>query len=105
MAIDCIRYLGFKSLEEVDRLTVYEYRLLMEAVEFKQLDEEYQAHRQAFLNFAAKATKKAGKNRQKPVYTTFEKFFNYKKELKKLKDKGKKDDHYSGIGRFLRKGE
>lgn len=41
----------------------------MEAVRLKQVDLDYRNHLQAFLNFAVKAEKKAGKNKTKPVYT------------------------------------
>ena len=105
MAIDCIRYLNFKNLEEVDRLTVFEYEVLMDAVELKLLDEECRKHHEAFLNFSVQATKKAGKNKRKPVFDTFKKFFDYEKELKKIKNKNKKENQYTGIGRFLKKGE
>ena len=38
----------------------------------------------AWLSFMATGKKKVGKS-LKPVYPTFESFFNYSKELKKLK--------------------
>lgn len=90
----------------MDRLTIPEYNLLMEAVELKQFDLDYRNHLQAFLNFAVKARKKVGKNKSRPVYTTFEKFFNYEKFLKKIKSKKEEQEQrYSGLGKFLKKGE
>lgn len=100
--MNCFRYLDFKSFAEVDRLTIPEYNLLMEAVRLKQIDKDYRNHLQAFLNFVVKAEKKAGKNKSKPVYSTFQKFYDYEKELAKVKDKGK--SKFSGIGRLLKKG-
>lgn len=104
MALDCFRYLGFKSLAEVDRLTIPEYELLMEAYRLKTVDDNYCAHRQAFLNFAVQAKKKAGNKRERPVYNRFDKFFDYEREIKKVKDKKKgTKERFSGIGKLLRK--
>ena len=47
--------MDFKSFEEVDRLTIAEYNMLMEAVQLKQIDKDYRNHLQAFLNFSVKA--------------------------------------------------
>ena len=41
-----------------------EYELMMEALELRMLDESLHEHRQAFLNFAVKAEKKAGKGKK-----------------------------------------
>lgn len=97
--------MGFKSFSEVDRLTIPEYNLLMKSVELKQIDEEYRLHKQAFLNLAAQAQKKAGKGKTKPVYTSFSKFFDYKKEVNKVMKKKKEDRRFAGIGKLLKKGE
>lgn len=76
----------------MDRLTIAEYEILMQAVELKQFDITYRNHIQAYLNFAVKAEKKTGKNKTKPVFSTFDKFFNYKKELNKVLNRHKKKD-------------
>ena len=82
--MNCFRFFGFKSLDEVDRLTPREYQMLCEAESYKQLDRHKDIALGAWLTFMASAKKKVGKN-LKPVYPTFESFFNYSKELKKLK--------------------
>ena len=105
IALNCFRYLDFKSFAEVDRLTIPEYRLLMEAVRLKQFDLDYRNHLQAYLNFSVKAEKKTGKNKSKPVYSKFKKFFDYEKELEKIKNKGGEKSRFSGIGKLLKKGE
>lgn len=87
----------------MDRLTIPEYNLLMEAVELKQIDTDYRNHLQAFLNFAVKAEKKAGKNKSKPVYRKFKQFYNYEAELRKV-TKTEKKSRFSGIGKLLKKG-
>lgn len=101
MALNCFRYLDFKSFAEVDRLTIPEYELLMESVRLKQIDLDYRNHLQAYLNFAVKATK--GKN-QKPVFSNFKRFYNYEEELGNVKNKSNKKSRFSGIGSILKKG-
>lgn len=105
IALNCFRYLDFKSFAEVDRLTIPEYELLIEAVRYRMIDADYRNHLQAFLNFAVKAEKKVGKNKTKPVYDRFEKFYNYEKEQKKLKRKDNEKGRFAGIGKFLKHGE
>jgi hypothetical protein len=76
----------------------------MEAVRLKQIDMDYRNHLQAFLNFAVKAEKKAGKGKSKPVYSKFKDFYNYDAEVEKVRNKGKTKSRFSGIGKFLKKG-
>lgn len=59
--------------------------MLIEAFELKQVDDNYKAHRQAFLNFAVQAERSAGKGKTKPVYKRFRHFFDYKAEIEKVK--------------------
>lgn len=62
----------------------------MKSVELAQIDKERWAHWQAFLNFAVKAEKGKGK-RARPRYKSFEDFFNYKKEIKRVLNEGKSE--------------
>lgn len=103
--MNCFRYFDFKSFEEVDRLTIPEYNLLMEAARLKQIDLDYRNHLQAWLNFVVQAKKKAGKHKQKPVFKKFKEFYNYKEALEKkeTKDKSQKSK-FSGVGKLLKKG-
>ena len=106
MAISCFRYFGFTSFEQVDCLTIAQYEMMTEALELQMLDHDFREHRQAFLNFAVRAEKKAGKNKTKPVYRKFRQFFDYDRELEKLKSrKGKKKSRFSGIGKLLKREE
>ena len=75
----------------------------MEAAQLKQVDADYRNHLQAFLNFAVKAEKKAGKNKSKPVYRKFKQFYNYEAEQRKI-IKQKQKSRFSGIGKYLKKG-
>lgn len=67
-----------KSYEEVGRLYLREYQLLMKAYALKRLDEEHAIHRQAWINQQAKATKQQGK-KTVPYYRNFKQFFDYDK--------------------------
>ncbi|MEG1426050.1 MAG: hypothetical protein RSC76_00025 [Oscillospiraceae bacterium] len=71
----------------------------------KQVDFDYRNHLQAYLNFVVKAEKKSGKNKTKPVYAKFEQFYNYKNEVAKSTNKSEAKSRFSGLGRFLKKGE
>lgn len=64
---------------------------------------DYRNHLQAFLNFVVKAKKKAGKNKERPVYDRFEKFYNYDKQIEKVQNAGKERNHFAGLEKFLRK--
>lgn len=77
----------------------------MDAVRLKQVDMDYRNHLQAFLNFSVKAEKKTGKNKSKPVFSKFKRFFDYEKELEKAQKKDGEKSRFSGIGKFLKKGE
>lgn len=103
--MNCFRYLDYKSFDEVDRLTIPEYMLLMEAVNLKQVDLDYRNHLQAFLNFSVKAQRKTGKNKSRPVFTTFKKFFDYDKAIANAQKKEKQKSRFTGIGKLLEKGE
>ena len=95
--------MDFKSFAEVDRLTIPEYNLLMEAMQLKQVDMDYRNHLQAFLNFAVKAEKRTGKNKSKPVYSQFKRFYNYEKEVERIRNKGQENSRIAGLSKFLKK--
>lgn len=100
VAMTCFRYLDFKSLEQVNNITPYEYRLLMKSKELEMVDEEYRIHLQAYLNMSAQAKKRAGK-KVKPVYTTFNKFYNYQKSLDRVMCI-KKKSKFDGLAQFIK---
>ncbi|MDD3362644.1 MAG: hypothetical protein PHW34_13325 [Hespellia sp.] len=88
----------------MDSLTIPEYELLMKAVRLKEVDKDYRNHLQAFLNFKVQAKRKVGKNKEKPVYSTFKKFFDYEKTINDIASK-KKESKFAGIGALLGKGK
>ena len=74
MALTCFQYFGFKTLDEVDRMTVKEYVLLCEATKKREKDKMRNLMLLAWQTFRATAKKKAGKN-LKPLYPTFDSFY------------------------------
>jgi hypothetical protein len=88
----------------VDELTLKEWRLMCKAKELQDVDRMFWLHQQAFQNFRVKAMKRAGKNRKKPVYSTFDKFFNYSRMIKKAEGE-KTTDEFAAIKKYLREKE
>lgn len=83
-----------------------EYNILSEAYALKYVDRERDLHELAYLTFSVTATKKSGK----PVYKTFKKFFDYDKELEKVKRHGLEEtkrtkNRIETIGNLLYGGE
>lgn len=87
-------------------MTIAEYKIMMEAYKLKAVDDSMKMHMQAYLNYSVQAEKQVGKNKTKPVYDRFEKFFDYEKELAKVQKKPKKHraGRFDGIGGLLKKG-
>lgn len=77
----------------------------MEAANLKRIDTDYRNHLQAYLNFAVKAEKKTGRNKSRPVYQTFKRFYDYEEEIKKVEKQKTKKSRFDGIGKFFKKGE
>ena len=98
----CFRFFGYKSLQEFDRLTIPELNLMSEALAYMQVDKQNDLHTLAFLTVAAGATKKRG-NDIVPVYKKYTDFFNYEKELEKLKKESdpKKDRMYKKLSKLV----
>lgn len=67
---------------EINRMTMYEYRIRVGAYRRQRVDKEHDMHLQAWLNLTAQATKKSGK-KIIPIYKTFKDFYNYEKALSK----------------------
>lgn len=98
-----MRYMDYKSLDEVDRVTPREYALLMTAVRLKRIDQDYWVHWQAFQNQRIKAEKKAGKNRTKPVYSNFKRFYDYQKEEDKVLKREETDQRLKDIKEIMQR--
>ena len=90
----------------MDQLTIPQYALMMRAAMLKQVDMDYRNHLQAWLTFAAKAERKAGRGKTRPVYTTFQKFFNDKEAVATVlkSSNPKQKTRFRGIEKILKKG-
>jgi len=88
-------------------MTLEEYRWLIEAFELKRVDQERDMHWMAFLGHMVKAERQVGKS-VKPVYKSFNQFFDYDKHLESIKDKTSKkksgSSMLSRIDEYRRKG-
>lgn len=102
--MNCFRFFGFKTLDEVNRLSFEEYDLLVKAENLKQVDIDYRVHQLAWLPIIAKGQKRVGKNKLKYVYDKFEKFYDYKDALEKAGDPRSRRNEckYKGYDRYLR---
>ena len=103
-ALSCFRFLGFTSFDQVDRLTIPEYTLLMPAVRLRQVDLDYRNHLQAFLSCAVQAERRVGKHKSRPVYRKFQKFYDYAAEQEKVLSDREPEDRFAGLKQFLREG-
>lgn len=80
IALSAFRYLGCRSFEEVDRMTMSEFELRMIAFNLAEVDEERKRHELAYLNVKAQATNKKGK----PFLKALKVFMIMKNELLKF---------------------
>ena len=95
VATDCIRYFDL-TIEQIDRLTIPEYALMMSAHNLRMLDRADNMHLSAWLTVAAGATDKQGR----PVYKRYEKFFNKEKEEERLHSKP--SDKFNALRKHLK---
>lgn len=95
IATVCIRYFGL-TFEEIDRLTIPEYQMLIKAHELAEVDRANVRHQQAWLTVSAGATKKDGR----PVYKKFKDFFDYENELRKLERP--KPNKFSNLSKHMK---
>ena len=70
-------------------LDIPEYKLIMKAIELREIDKSRWSHLTAWLSMKAAGKKKSGKG-YRYIYNTFRKFFDYEKILDKASTKEKK---------------
>ena len=96
IATSCIRYFDL-TFEEIDRLTIPEYELMIKAYELKEVDKANERHQLAWLTVSAGATKKDGR----PVYRKYKDFFDYEKEVKRL-ERPKPESKFSNLSKHMK---
>lgn len=74
---------------------------MLDALKLKNVDMDYMEHLQAFLNYQVQSTKKQGK-KSVPVYQSFNKFFDYEKEIERASGKKPKPDKFSALSKYLK---
>lgn len=70
------------AILEIKRTTLADFEVMQKAKELQQIDEMYKASLQAWQNAVVRATDKKGSSK----YKRFKQFFDYEKEIKKVKD-------------------
>lgn len=71
------------DIREIERMTLYEYELRMTAWQLKTIDEDYNVHKQAWINRQVQATKTRGK-KEVPYFKNFKEFFDYESQLQEI---------------------
>lgn len=100
MAVDCFRFFNFRTFDEVDRLTIPEYHILIEANQLRYVDKRLLIHEQAWANQMVKATTKVGFSYES-AFPTFRDFYDYDAEKEAVMS-GKAKVKEPKIERFAR---
>ena len=77
--LNALRYFGMTDLVEVERMTLSEYYLRLEAYQLKQVDEQRMIAMQSWFNQTVKAQTGSAKH-PKPKYQRFDQFFDTEKQ-------------------------
>lgn len=77
IVLNIIRYLNITDFDRIDRMTVWEYSILMEGKKLQKMDGMENLHLLAYKIQVAKNTKKQG-DKLIPAYPTFYDFYDKK---------------------------
>lgn len=72
---------------EIERMTLYEYSIRMTAYRLKELDERKNRYELAWASQRVRDEKNVGSEKKPklvPVYSSFDKFFDYEKQEKEI---------------------
>ena len=98
--MNCFRYLGKQSEKEAKALTPREYSLMIQAVQLKRVDREYEIHLSAWMNQQVQATKKRGK-KTVPIYKNFSEFFDYEGRVSSIIKPKKEEKELSKLEKIM----
>ena len=73
------------DFDQIYRMTLYEYRLRMEAFRLQRVDRDFDLHLLAWESWNVQAMKQSGRKKRVPVFKTFKEFFDYEAEIKKAR--------------------
>lgn len=82
--LQSLAYLGFTSIREIDRMTLSEYYLRLEAYRLRKLDREEELATQAWFNQTVQNT--TGGKHPKPKFKKFSEFFDRASLEKNIRD-------------------
>ena len=82
--MNSLAYLGFSCIKDIERMTLNEYQLRMEAYQLQKVDRQEELALQAWFNKSVKATKGKGKH-QKPYYAKFTDLYDAEEHKDKVR--------------------
>ena len=84
IVLNSLAYLGFSSMREIEKMTLNEYLIRMEAFQLQTIKRNEELAYQAWLNQQVQATTGSPKN-PKPKFKEFRKFFNSEKMIDEVR--------------------
>ena len=82
--MNSLAYLGFSSMREIEKMTLNEYLIRMEAFQLQTIKRNEELAYQAWLNQQVQATTGSSKN-PKPKFKEFRKFFDSEKMIDEVR--------------------
>ena len=88
------------SMLDIKRTTIADYEVMVESYKLAKIDREFDIHLLAWQSVQAGTTNDKGK----PNYKTFDKFYDYEKRIKEIKnDEAKVNDETKSFFNMLKK--
>ncbi len=84
IVLNSLAYLGFSSMREIEKMTLNEYLIRMEAFQLQTIKRNEELAYQAWLNQQVQATTGSPKN-PKPKFKEFRKFFDSEKMIDEVR--------------------
>ena len=84
IVLNSLAYLGFSSMREIEKMTLNEYLIRMEAFQLQTIKRNEEIAYQAWLNQQVQATTGSPKN-PKPKFKEFRKFFDSEKMMDEVR--------------------
>lgn len=84
IVLNSLAYLGFSSMREIEKMTLNEYLIRMEAFQLQTIKRNEEIAYQAWLNQQVQATTGSPKN-PKPKFKEFRKFFDSEKMIDEVR--------------------
>ena len=95
--LNSLAYLGFSNMRDIERMTLVEYRLRLEAYQLKKTEQQENIALQAWMNQAVQAT--TGSKNPKPKFKTFIDFFDREAQVDQVRSSFEPDYKVSHLSR------